>query len=242
MRFSHMISFIVPAHNEEQLLGRTLEALHAAAQDVDVAYELIVVDDASNDRTAEIAGAAGARVITVNHQQIARARNAGAAAAAGDLLVFVDADTIINARTLRATIAEVDHGAVGGGALLSFDDPMPLSMRALAATVAVGMRVGRMAAGAYLFCTAPAFKVVGGFDETLFATEELTMSRALRKAGRIVILRERVLTSGRKARTHGLAELFAPLGVLLRHGPSALRDRTRMSFWYGRRRHDPRQP
>ena len=177
MRFSQMISFIVPAHNEEQLLGRTLEALHAAAQDVDVAYELIVVDDASNDRTAEIAGAAGARVITVHHQQIARARNAGAAAAAGALLVFVDADTIINGRTLRATIAAVDRGAVGGGALLTFDDPMPLSARALAAIVAVGMRVGRMAAGAYLFCTAPAFKVVGGFDAVSYTHLTLPTNR-----------------------------------------------------------------
>lgn len=104
------------------------------------------------------------------------------------------------------------------------------------------MRLWRLAAGAYLFCTAEAFAAVGGFDETLFATEELTMSRALRKAGPTVILRERVLTSGRKARTHGLSELLAPVGLLLRYGPSARRDRARLSLWYGRRRDDPRRP
>ena len=106
-----MITFIVPAHDEEQLLGRTLAALHAAAAEIGAQYELLVVDDASTDRTAEIARAAGARVITVQHRQIARARNAGARAAAGDLLIFVDADTLVNARTLRAT---VDRDRAGG--------------------------------------------------------------------------------------------------------------------------------
>jgi glycosyltransferase involved in cell wall biosynthesis len=235
-----MVSFIVPAHNEEQLLRRTLDAIHDAAVETGTAYELIVVDDASTDATAEIATAAGARVIAVDYRQIARTRNAGARAAAGEILVFVDADTIINARTLRATLTAIDQGAIGGGAFLTFDDPMPLSARALAAMVRFGMRLGKLAAGAYLFCTATAFVQAGGFDETLFATEELTLSRALRKVGPVVILRERVLTSGRKARTHGLRELWAPVVLVLRYGPSAFRDRAAMSLWYGRRRRDPR--
>jgi len=236
-----MISFIVPAHNEEQMLGRTLEAIRAAADEVGITYELIVVDDESTDATAEIARAGCARVIVVDYRQIARTRNAGARAAGGDLLVFVDADTIINSRTLEATVAAIREGAVGGGAQLTFDDPMPLSARLLAAIVSLGMLVAKFAAGAYLFCTAKAFAQVGGFDETLFASEELTLSRALGKVGRMVIIRERVLTSGRKARTHGFRELWAPVGLILRYGPSALRDRTRMSLWYGHRRKDPRK-
>jgi GT2 family glycosyltransferase len=237
-----MITFIIPAHNEEQLLGRTLAALHAASAEIGTPYELLVVDDASMDRTAAVARAAGARVISVHHRQIARARNAGARAAAGDLLIFVDADTLVNGRTLRATVAAVERGAVGGGALLSFDEPLPVTVRMLVATLALVMRLWRLAAGAYLFCTRQAFDAVGGFDETLFATEELTMSRALRRVGPMVILRERVLTSGRKARTHDLFELLAPVGLLLRYGPSARRHRGRLSLWYGRRRNDPRRP
>jgi len=237
-----VITFIIPAHNEEQLLGRTLAALHAASAEIGTPYELIVVDDASTDRTAEVARAAGARVIAVAHRQIASTRNAGARAAAGDLLIFVDADTLVNAATLRATVAAVERGAAGGGALLSFDGPLPIAVRMLAAALALGMRLGHLAAGAYLFCTRHAFDAVGGFDETLFATEELTMSRALRRVGPMVILRERVLTSGRKARTHDLFELLAPVGLLLRYGSSARHHRGRLSLWYGRRRHDPRRP
>ena len=178
-----MITFIVPAHDEEQMLGRTLAALHAASAGIGVPYELLVVDDASTDRTAEVARAAGARVIAVHHRQIARTRNSGARAAAGDLLIFVDADTLVNARTVRATLAAVARGAVGGGALLSFDEPLPPAVRVLVAALALTMRLWGMAAGAYLFCTREAFDAVGGFDETLFATEELTMSRALRRVG-----------------------------------------------------------
>ena len=235
------MSFVVPAHNEEQLLGATLEAIHRAAAAVGIDYELIVVDDASTDRTAEIARTAGARIISVDHRQIAGTRNSGARAATGGLLVFVDADTIINTRVLSTTIAAINGGAVGGGAVLTFDDPMPWSARALAAIVRAGMLAATFAAGAYLFCTAAAFERTGGFDETLFASEELTLSRALRKVGPVVILREPVLTSGRKARTHGFRELWAPIWLILRYGPSALRDRAHMSLWYGHRRRDPRE-
>ncbi|MBK5297860.1 MAG: glycosyltransferase [Vicinamibacteria bacterium] len=179
-----MISFIVPAHNEEQMLGRTLDALHAAARSALTPYELIVVDDASTDRTAEIAAASGAQVVSVEHRQIARARNAGAKAAAGDVFVFVDADTRIEAATIVATVAAVGHGCVGGGALLRFDEPVPASLRLIGVCLRITMRLGRLAGGAYVFATRNAFEGVGGFDETLFATEELTLSRALRRVGR----------------------------------------------------------
>jgi len=234
-----VISFIVPAHNEEQLLGPTLEALHAAARTAGSPYELIVVNDASTDRTMAIAEAAGARVIQVQHRQIARARNAGAKAATGDVFVFVDADTRVAAATIRATVAAVEHGAVGGGALLRFDEPLPISVRLIGVCLRLTMRVGRLAAGAYIFATRDAFEAVGGFDETLFATEELTLSRALRRVGRFSILSESVITSGRKARTHTTGELLAPIGLLFRRGPGARRQRVELDLWYGQRRHDP---
>jgi len=69
-----MISFVVPAHNEERLVGRTLEALHDAARAVAEPYELIVIDDLSVDETAAIAEANGARVVRVQFRRIARTR------------------------------------------------------------------------------------------------------------------------------------------------------------------------
>ena len=234
-----MISFIVPAHNEEQLLGQTLEALHAAARSTGTPYELIVVDDASTDRTGDIAAASGARLIPVRHRQIARARNAGARAASGDVFVFVDADTHVEAATVRATVAAVGRGCTGGGALLRFDGPLPLSIRITSVCLRLTMRFGHFAAGAYIFATRKAFDAVGGFDEGLFVTEELTLSRALRRVGPFAILSESVVTSGRKARTHSTRELLAPIGLLFRQGPGARRKRANLDLWYGPRRDDP---
>ena len=85
-----MISFIVPAYNEESELSSTLKALGASAESANQRYEIIVADDASTDATAVIAVQAGAKVISINRRQIAAARNAGAGTARGEYLFFVE--------------------------------------------------------------------------------------------------------------------------------------------------------
>ena len=111
------ISIIVPAHNEEALLGGTLRALGRAAANLGEDCEIVVVDDGSTDRTAEIAATLGARVVRVDVRHIAAARNAGARAAIGDVFVFVDADTLVPpADGLTATAT---HSAAEGSLIRS---------------------------------------------------------------------------------------------------------------------------
>ena len=234
-----MISFIVPVYNEELLIGRALSAIHAAAGELSRPYEIIVVDDGSTDRTATLADECGARVVNVHHRQIARVRNAGARMAAGDILVFVDADTVITAPTLRATLDALAEGAVGGGASLRLDGSIPWHGWLLLWLVQAGMRLGRFAAGCYVFCTREAFDAVGGFDERLFATEEIALSRALARQGRVVILRETVESSGRKLRTFSGWEILRLLSAVAFHGSGALRRRDGLELWYGHRRINP---
>ena len=74
-------AIVVPAWNEEAIIGQTVGQLRTIAENLGRPYELVVVDDASSDRTAEIATAAGARVVRVEKRQIAAVRNAGAPAA-----------------------------------------------------------------------------------------------------------------------------------------------------------------
>src|ERR1041384_6516914 len=116
-----MISFIVPAHNEQACLGRTLQAIHASARLIAQPYEVIVVKDASTDATAQIAHQNDARVVSVNHRQIAATRNSGARAANGEWLFFVDADTIVNSRSVASALRAMDKGAVGGGGVTWVD-------------------------------------------------------------------------------------------------------------------------
>ena len=110
------VSFVVPAHDEARLLGATLDALHGAAIALELSHEVLVVDDASTDATAGIASDHGARVLRVEHRHIAATRNAGARATTHPILVFVDADTLIDAPVLQAALSALEGGAVGGGA------------------------------------------------------------------------------------------------------------------------------
>jgi hypothetical protein len=105
--------------------------------------------------------------------------------------------------------------------------------------VRAGMRLGRLAAGCYLFCTRAAFEAAGGFDERLFASEEIALSRALGRQGRVVILHETVLSSGRKLRTHSGWEILGMMSAVARQGSRALRSREQLGLWYGSRRSDP---
>ena len=234
-----LVSFVIPAHNEEPMLAATLTAIHAAATACRIEYEVVVADDASTDRTPQIAYELNARVISVQHRQIAATRNSGARASSGELLVFVDADTLIDEEVLRAALAAVANGAIGGGAAVRFDGEVPLYARVLIPWMTTTMRWTRLAAGCFVFCARPAFEAAGGFDEQLFGAEELVLSIALKKLGRFVILREAVLTSGRKLRTYSGFEV---LGIVMRgalSGGTMIRHREQMDLWYAPRRADP---
>ena len=215
-----MISFVIPAHNEERLLGSTLVALHAAAHAVGEPYELIVVDDDSTDTTPVVAQRHGARIVAVRHRQIAAARNAGAVAALGEQLLFVDADTRVSARVLGAAIQAMRNGAVGGGARMRFWHWI--------------QRAGNLAAGSFIFCTREAFEAAGGFNQTLFAAEDVALSRRLQRLGRFVIVREIVETSGRTVRSYSGAEALGMTLDFLLHAPRYLKGRR--GYWYRQRR------
>jgi glycosyltransferase involved in cell wall biosynthesis len=234
-----MISFIVPAYNEERLLGATLDALRLAGGALDEPYELVVVDDGSTDRTAVIAQDRGAMLVSVAHRQIAATRNSGAQKAKGDLFIFVDADTIVNEAVVGSAVEALRGGAAGGGAAVEFDGTVPLYWRLLVPALVWSFRAAGLAAGCFLFCTRNAFEAVGGFDEAFYGAEELVMSQALKRHGKFVVLRQAVMTSGRKLRTHSVREVLMIIGRLAVRGPKAVKQRQGMELWYAERREDP---
>ncbi|HEY2629987.1 MAG TPA: glycosyltransferase [Usitatibacter sp.] len=229
-----MISFIIPAYNEEKYLGPTLAAIHGAMKQVREPYEIVVANDASSDGTAAMAEQAGARVITAQKRQIAGTRNSGARASTGEVLIFVDADTQVSGPLVAAALAALRDGAVGGGAPVQFDHAPRWVKRMLVVFVPLYFWTARWAAGCFIFCTRAAYDAAGGFDETLYASEEIFFSRALKDLGRFVILKERVTTSARK--TDGQTP-WSMLWMTLRiaaGGVSSLkkRDGRVAEFWY----------
>jgi glycosyltransferase involved in cell wall biosynthesis len=226
-----MISFVVPAYNEEKYLAPTLAAIHAAAKEAGEPYEIVVADDSSTDATAAVAAAGGARVVTVANRQIAATRNAGARASTGDMLIFVDADTQVNAPLVAEAVAAMRAGAAGGGAPVRFDRS-PWWIDVLMWAVIPVFRIAKWAAGCFVYCTREAFEGTGGFDEQYFAAEEIFFSRALKKQGRFVTLRGCVTSSSRKLETHGFGHFVWLCLRMTAGGFRGLRSRSNAAFWY----------
>ena len=232
-----LISFVIPAYNEEVMVGATVRALRASASAVGEPYEVLVVDDASDDRTAEVASAAGASVLRVNLRQISAVRNAGARAARGDLLVFVDADTLVPEETLRAMLAAIARGAVGGGARVRFDAHGigAWKRRVSEAGCWLLFRLG-FAGGCFVFARRTAFENAGGFDERYYASEEIHLKLALARLGRFEVVRAAVITSGRKLRLFTAGQILRQLAQLAMRGLPAVRRRAGLEFWYSGQR------
>jgi len=231
-----MISFIIPAYNEEHELPATLSAIRAAASGAAQPYEIIVVDDASTDATPKIALRAGAKVIPINRRQIAASRNAGGRVAQGEYLFFIDADTRINRAHVTGGIAALEDGYAGGSARVGMDGFVPVWGRMFLrgfSSVYFGLNLG---AGAFLFTTRRNFDVIGGFDEQYFAGEEVYFSIELKKLGGFKVLREPVVTSARKLRMYRAKDFLRKFfGVIVR-GPGGVRSRAKLSIWYDGKR------
>jgi len=231
-----VISFVIPAHNEEALIGRTLSALQESARQLGEPYEIIVANDASTDCTGPIALEHGAQVVAVNHRQIASTRNAGARLARGEMIFFVDADTVVAKSALLKAVGAMRGGAVGGGCSVRFDGGMPTYALVLERLLPPILRALGLAAGCFLFCTRRAFLAAGGFNETLYWGEEVAFSQRLKRQGRFVILREFVITSGRKLRAHTALQLLRVGVRLALTRPHSPQRRDVLEYWYGPRK------
>jgi glycosyltransferase involved in cell wall biosynthesis len=235
-------SFLVPAYNEELLVGRAVESIHRAAGVCGLkAYEIVVCDNHSTDGTAAVALAAGARVVHEPHRQIARSRNAAAAASSGSWLVWLDADAMLGEDVLGATLSALESGRVcGGGARVALEGA-PLDRAARCAVhgwnwIATNFR---LAAGSYFFALREGWAETGGFNEAVYAGEEIGFSRTLKRWGRRRGLDFRVLghavpSSARKVEQFTLAQTLRQVAICA--WPGNLGRRDRCAFWYERPR------
>lgn len=227
-----MISFVIPAHNEEALLGCTIRTIHQSAKSAGEPYEIIVANDDSTDATAEIASSLGAKVIDVKLRHIAAVRNAGSKHATGELLIFVDADTKVTPESVQQAIAAVKAGAIAGAARAAFDGPLPFSVKVASGMFFRGIYLLGMATGCFFFVTRDAFARIGGFDERYYTAEDCQLAKDLRKHGRFVLLKATVLTSGRKMRAYTPWQLATTFGRIVFRGKRAMMDKKGLEFWY----------
>jgi len=229
---------IVPAWNEAAFLASSLKGISEAMQGVESHQGiLIVVDNNSTDSTADIAANSGARVVFEPINQIARARNAGAAKAQGEALIFVDADSRCSAGLLQQALDGLASGKwVGGGSVIEPDrDVDTKAQRGLDFWNWIS-RNRKLAAGCFLFCRRDAFEAVGGFSNKVYAGEELFLCRALKRWGRSrnlgfeILESHPIVTSVRKLDWYSPTQLFGQVALMLI--PGALYSKRLCRTWY----------
>jgi glycosyltransferase involved in cell wall biosynthesis len=240
------LSIIIPAYNEAKRIESSLchldTALRANARP-DLTSETIVVDNNSTDATAELARKCGARVVFEPVNQIAGARNAGAAAATGDWFVFVDADTQVGAGTLAEMLSVIESARfIGGGAILRYDRTPRLWGSFLFVSNRIVIPLLRWTAGCFMFCRSDAFREFGGFDQSLFAGEDVEFGKAMRRWGKprgldVAILRRHPpITSIRKVDLYGNREILLLILRWLLFPRRTGRDKARLRVFYDGRR------
>jgi len=240
-------SIIIPAFNEEELLGETISRLREAMASVSLVGEIVVADNNSTDRTAEIAKDAGATVVFEPINQISRARNAGARVASGRYFVFVDADTFVSPALLQTALGNLESGkCCGGGANLAVDEGIPFIAKGVIGYWNLVSRIFRFAAGCFVYARRDDYEACGGFSEKFYATEEIWFSIGIRRVARkhkrkfCIISNPKVFTSDRKLVwfSYGYQSVLLLLVALF---PYITRFKWVCGYWYKRPDQSPKK-
>lgn len=175
-------SVVIPARNEERVLGRCLDSIKAAARPYPGEVEVIVVLNRCTDATERIAADRGCRVVRDDRRFLSAIRNAGARAAAGDLLVTIDADSWMSPDTLREIDAALASGRYVGGGILVRAERLSAGILLTGLVLRAALWWTGLEAGLF-WCRRRDFEAVGGFDERLLIAEDLDFARRLRQLG-----------------------------------------------------------
>lgn len=171
------ISVIVPAYNEERYLGETLKSIQRAKEFLlrkdAVPTEIIVVDNGSTDSTSDLARSCGASVVEEPKHNIARVRNAGASSAKGNVLVFIDADTIVPEQLLWRINEVMASPACFGGAVDTDYRPAKILVNVYLQLWRLVGKLAGMAQGATQFCRRDVYASLRGYDESLYMGEDV---------------------------------------------------------------------
>lgn len=197
-----MISIIIPTYNEAEGIGGLVTYLRETAGH---SCEIIVTDGGSSDHTGELAGAAGATVLRSPRKGRGAQMNAGAAAAKGNILYFLHADSFPPAGFILDIEEAVRMGYGSGCYRLSFDRPHWF-LRANGWFTRFNVNAFRFGDQS-LFVRREVFEKAGGFREDLVVMEDQEIIGRLRKHTRFKVFPRSVTTSARKYLENGVYRL-----------------------------------
>ncbi len=201
------LSIIIPVLDEESTIASTLKSLGSFP------VEAIVVDGGSQDRTADIAGQMQVRVIASSRGR-ARQMNTGAAAAQGDVLLFLHADTRLPPSAIGDVVSALDDPRYVGGRFDLRLDHSGIIFRLIGSLISLRSRLTRIATGDQaIFVRRGIFDAINGFPE-IPILEDIAFCRNLKKMGKVACLRTQVVTSARRWQKDGVGRTILKMWVL----------------------------
>ncbi|MBN1160137.1 MAG: glycosyltransferase [Candidatus Diapherotrites archaeon] len=220
-----MISVIIPTLNEGKHIGKTIDALNK----VDYSdFEIIIVDGNSKDKTRDIAKKKGAIVILEKRKGIGLGRNVGVKNSKGDILLFIDADTIVPKELLKEVNEAIENGYKGGTAIVagdtnSFTTKWLWRKPSMWWTHFTILMKRPMFATNCCFYTKELFNKLGGFNEEFPYMEDLDLSWRAGKHGNFKVLNSTVKTSDRRLQQnfikHYIFHIASSVYFLIKHKP-----------------------
>ena len=199
-------SVIIPAYNEQDCLPETLRHIGKALASAACTSEIIVVDNDSQDGTARVALDLGAKVVAETEHNISRVRNTGAKNSTGDVLIFIDADTLVPETLFQNILAVMveDEKCFGGAVAVEYQGFQRQWVKYYLAGWKFWGTVFNMAQGAAQFCQRSVFAQLNGYDPTIFMGEDVEFywrlsKLAKRNGGYLYFVEDpKVVTSARR--------------------------------------------
>ncbi len=207
------ISLIVPAHNESAFLPSCLEAARQATERANIALEIIVVLNRCTDGTQEIALRHGCRIIVEDAKNLSVIRNAGIAAAVGEIIVTCDADSRMHPDSFLEIVRLLDSGKYVGGGAMIYPERWSVGIIASGISVLPYLAFTGVSFGLFWFHKRD-FDEIGGFDTRFVSVEDLDFARRLKAHGKKsggswgTLFRAALITSCRKFDQFGDWYLF----------------------------------
>lgn len=233
------ISLVIPAHNEADFLPGCLESAGLAAEKVDCGVEIIVVLNRCTDRTGEIARSHGCGIVCEDAKNLSVIRNAGVAAATGEIIVTCDADSRMHPDSFVDILRRIDSGKFVGGGALVLPERWSLGIVASGFAILPYLMFSGVSFGLFWFRKKD-FDAIGGFDERFVSVEDVNFAQRLKAYGREsgrkwgTLARAPLVTSCRKFDLFGDWYLFrnpAFVRKVFRGDNREVADR----FWYDAR-------
>lgn len=216
------VSFVIPAYNEESLIGQCVQSVLAEIERSGVDAEVVVVNNASSDRTKEAASRfPGVRVVDEPHKGLTHARAAGMRATNGEIIANVDADVMLPSGWLSFVAAKfsADSRLVALSGPFIYYDFNPFDRALVRFFYGIGyvvhlfnhyiVRTGAMVQGGNFAIRRSSFEKLGGFDTSIaFYGEDTDVARRLAKVGKVVWTWQLpVYSSGRRLKKEGIVTM-----------------------------------